>query len=303
MSPSRMSAGSTGRPPVSWKDRLGNYALLIRANRPIGILLLLWPALWALWVAGEGHPPWDVVVIFVLGVTLMRSAGCAINDYADRHIDGHVERTKGRPLATGAITPKEALGVFVVLCLLAFGLVLFLNWTTVLMSFVAVALAAIYPFMKRYTHLPQLVLGAAFGWAVPMAFTALTGTVSPLGWLLFVATVIWALIYDTQYAMVDRPDDIKIGVKSTAILFGDMDRVIIGVLQVTMLGILLLVGINAQFGLPYYLGLGVAALLSAYQQYLIRNRDAKGCFAAFLNNNYFGAALFVGLLLNYLPIG
>jgi len=291
---------NAGQAPVSWKERLGYYALLVRANRPIGILLLLWPSLWALWIAGEGQPPWGVVLVFVLGVTLMRSAGCAINDYADRNIDGHVERTKGRPLAIGLITPKEALGVFVVLCLLAFCLVMFLNTTTILMSFVAAALAAIYPFMKRYTHLPQLVLGAAFGWAVPMAFTALTGTAPPIAWLLFTATVIWALIYDTQYAMVDRDDDIKIGVKSTAILFGDMDRVIIGVLQVTMLGILLLVGLNAELGSYYYLGLGVAALLSGYQQYLIRKRDGKGCFAAFLNNNYFGMAVFVGLVLNYL---
>ncbi|MFC1684801.1 4-hydroxybenzoate octaprenyltransferase [Pseudomonadota bacterium] len=297
-----MSQGqlNAGQAPVSWKERLGYYALLVRANRPIGILLLLWPSLWALWIAGEGQPPWGVVLVFVLGVTLMRSAGCAINDYADRNIDGQVERTKGRPLAIGLITPKEALGVFVALCLLAFCLVLLLNTTTILMSFVAAALAAIYPFMKRYTHLPQLVLGAAFGWAVPMAFTALTGTVSPIAWLLFTATVIWALIYDTQYAMVDRDDDIKIGVKSTAILFGDMDRVIIGVLQVTMLGILLLVGLNAELGSYYYLGLGVAALLSGYQQYLIRKRDGKGCFAAFLNNNYFGMAVFAGLVLNYL---
>jgi 4-hydroxybenzoate polyprenyltransferase len=297
-----MSQGqlNAGQAPVSWKDRLGYYALLVRANRPIGILLLLWPSLWALWIAGEGQPPWGVVLVFVLGVTLMRSAGCAINDYADRNIDGQVERTMNRPLAIGLITPKEALGVFTVLCLLAFCLVMFLNTTTILMSFVAVALAAIYPFMKRYTHLPQLVLGAAFGWAVPMAFTALTGTVSPIAWLLFTATVIWALIYDTQYAMVDRDDDIKIGVKSTAILFGDMDRVIIGVLQVTMLGILLLVGLNAELGTYYYLGLGLAALLSLYQQYLIRHRDAKGCFAAFLNNNYFGMVVFAGLVLDYL---
>lgn len=287
-------------PAVSLKERLGYYALLIRANRPIGILLLLWPSLWALWIAGEGSPPWHVVVIFVLGVTLMRSAGCAINDYADRHIDGHVERTRNRPLALGLISPKEALGVFVTLTLVAFCLVLFLNWQTILMSFVAAALAAIYPFMKRYTHLPQLVLGAAFGWAVPMAFTALSGTTPPIAWLLFMATVIWALIYDTQYAMVDRPDDLKIGVKSTAILFGDLDRLIIGILQLTMLGILLLVGLNAELGKYFYFGLGLATLLAVYQQYLIRNRDAKGCFAAFLNNNYFGMAIFGGLVLEYL---
>ncbi|MFC1603317.1 4-hydroxybenzoate octaprenyltransferase, partial [Pseudomonadota bacterium] len=257
-------------PQSSWRERLGYYALLIRANRPIGILLLMWPALWALWIAGEGQPNWGVVVIFMIGVTLMRSAGCAINDYADRKIDGRVERTKNRPIAAGLITPKEALGVFGVLVGLAFLLVLLLNWQTVLMSFVAVALAAVYPFMKRYTHLPQLVLGAAFGWAVPMAFMALTETVTPVGWLLFVATVIWALIYDTQYAMVDRDDDIKIGVKSTAILFGDMDLIIIGILQLTMLGILWLVGINAELGAAYYIGLAAAALLFVYQQYITR---------------------------------
>lgn len=299
MSHSQLNTGAANNSATSLKERLGHYALLIRADRPIGILLLLWPSLWALWIVGEGSPPWHVVVIFVLGVTLMRSAGCAINDYADRNIDGRVERTMHRPLALGLISPKEALGVFVALSLLAFCLVLFLNWQTIAMSFVAVTLAAVYPFMKRYTHLPQLVLGAAFGWAVPMAFTALTGTVSPIGWLLFVATVIWALIYDTQYAMVDRPHDIKIGVKSTAILFGDLDRLIIGILQVTMLGILLLVGLNAELGKYYYLGLGVAALLSLYQQHLIRNRDVKGCFAAFLNNNYFGMVVFAGLVLDY----
>ena len=287
-------------PHPPWRERLGNYALLIRADRPIGILLLMWPALWALWIAGEGQPHWGVVVVFIIGVTLMRSAGCAINDYADRNIDGKVERTKNRPIAAGLGTPKEALSVFGVLVGLAFLLVLLLNWQTVAMSFVAVTLAAIYPFMKRYTHLPQLVLGAAFGWAVPMAFTALTESVAPVGWLLFIATVIWALIYDTQYAMVDRDDDIRIGVKSTAILFGDMDLIIIGILQVTMLGILLLVGINAELGAGYYVGLTAAAALFVYQQYIMRERDKKGCFAAFLNNNNFGAVIFAGLVLDYL---
>ncbi|MCF6354341.1 MAG: 4-hydroxybenzoate octaprenyltransferase [Candidatus Polarisedimenticolaceae bacterium] len=287
-------------PSSSWRERMGHYARLIRADRPIGILLLMWPALWALWIAGEGQPDGGVVVVFIIGVTLMRSAGCAINDYADRKIDGKVERTKNRPIAAGLITPKEALMVFGALVALAFMLVLLLNWQTILMSFVAVTLAAVYPFMKRYTHLPQLVLGAAFGWAVPMAFTALTESVAPVGWLLFVATVIWALIYDTQYAMVDRDDDLKIGVKSTAILFGDMDLVIIGILQVTMLGILLLVGINAELGAIYYSGLAAAALLFLYQQYITRERDTKGCFAAFLNNNNVGAVIFAGLVLDCL---
>lgn len=285
--------------PASWQKRLGNYALLVRADRPIGILLLMWPALWALGIAGEGQPPWDITLIFILGVTLMRSAGCAINDYADRDIDGKVERTKNRPIATGLVSPKEALGVFGALVFMAFLLVLLLNWQTILMSFVALTLAAIYPFMKRYTHLPQLVLGAAFGWAVPMAFTALTETVTPVCWLLFVATVIWALIYDTQYAMVDRDDDLKIGVKSTAILFGDMDLIIIGILQATMLGLLLLVGLNEEFGLFYYIGIAGAALLFIYQMYITRTRDPKNCFTAFLNNNYVGAIVFIGLVLEY----
>jgi 4-hydroxybenzoate polyprenyltransferase len=241
---------------VSAMERLRHYIRLVRLDRPIGILLLLWPALWALWIAGEGYPDWEIVLIFVFGVVLMRSAGCAVNDYADRGIDGQVERTCERPLATGLVTPKEALAVFAVLSLLAFGLVLLLNWQTIMLSFVALALAASYPFMKRITNLPQLVLGMAFGMAVPMAFMAQTEGVSPVGWLLYVATVIWALVYDTEYAMVDRKDDLKIGVKSTAILFGEYDRLMIGLLQATMLGILLLVGVKAGLGHYYYLGLG-----------------------------------------------
>ncbi len=305
MSSSRtnLDAPDMSQAPVSWRERLARYALLVRVDRPIGILLLLWPALWALWIAGTGSPRWDVVLIFALGVALMRSAGCAINDFADRNFDGHVARTSQRPVAAGLVSPKEAVGVFVVLSLVAFFLVLWLNWQTILMSFVAVTLAAVYPFMKRYTHLPQLVLGAAFGWAVPMAFTALTEAVPPTAWLLFVATVTWALIYDTQYAMVDREDDLRIGVKSTAILFGEQDLLIIGILQFIMLGILVLVGINAGLGLYYDLGLAVAAALFGYQHYLTRKRLAKGCFAAFLNNNYVGMAIFAGLLADYLLRG
>lgn len=283
-------------------ERLSAYADLIRIRRPIGIFLLLWPALWALWIAGQGTPDWRVVLIFVLGSALMRSAGCAINDYADRHIDGQVERTRARPLATGAVSPREALLVFAVLSLTAFGLVLFLNWPTVAMSFVAILLAALYPFMKRYTHLPQLVLGMAFGWAVPMAFTALTGSVALEGWLLYLATVIWALIYDTEYAMVDREDDIRIGVKSTAILFGRHDRLVIGLLQAAMLSLLLSVGLAAGLGGFYYLGLSLAAASAAHQQNLIRDRERQACFQAFLNNNYFGLSLFLGLLLDYLTL-
>jgi 4-hydroxybenzoate polyprenyltransferase len=288
---------------VSAMERLRHYIRLVRLDRPIGILLLLWPALWALWIAGEGYPDWEIVLIFVFGVVLMRSAGCAVNDYADRGIDGQVERTCERPLATGLVTPKEALAVFAVLSLLAFGLVLLLNWQTIMLSFVALALAASYPFMKRITNLPQLVLGMAFGMAVPMAFMAQTEGVSPVGWLLYVATVIWALVYDTEYAMVDRKDDLKIGVKSTAILFGEYDRLMIGLLQAAMLGILLLVGVKAGLGHYYYLGLGGATLSALYQQYLIRERQPEACFTAFLNNNFFGLSVFAGLLLDYLVAG
>jgi 4-hydroxybenzoate polyprenyltransferase len=286
--------------PVPLRERLLSYAILVRLNRPIGILLLLWPALWALWIAGGGHPSWQVVLIFILGVALMRSAGCAINDYADREFDGKVARTRHRPLAVGIISPNEAVGVFVVLSLAAFGLVLLLNWETILMSFVAVTLAAAYPFMKRYTHLPQLVLGMAFGWAVPMAFMALTGAVPPVGWLLFIAAVTWALIYDTEYAMVDREDDLKIGVKSTAILFGEYDRLMIGLLQLGMTGILLLVGLKVGLGVYYQLGVAGGVLLFLRQQYLMRRRDPAGAFRAFLDNNAYGMAIFAGLVLDYL---
>ncbi len=289
--------------PDSTRARLWAYARLIRADRPIGIFLLLWPALWALWIAGAGNPPWRVVLIFVLGVALMRSAGCAINDYADREFDRQVQRTRNRPLATGLVSPGESLAVFALLSLLAFGLVLLLNWTTVAMSVVALTLAVIYPFMKRYTHLPQLFLGAAFGWAVPMAFTALDGSVPPVGWWLFAATLVWALVYDTQYAMVDRDDDLKIGIKSTAILFGRWDRPMIGLLQVALLGLLTWVGLEAGRGWPYFLSLALAAALAGYQQYLIRDRNPSACFQAFLNNNYLGMLVFAGIALDYLLRG
>ena len=282
-----------------WGDRLRGYYHLVRLHRPIGIFLLMWPALWALWLAGEGEPPWGIVVVFVLGVVLMRSAGCAINDYADRGIDGFVARTRERPLATGEVSPREALAVFAVLCLVAFALVLMLNWQTVALSVAALALTMIYPFMKRYTHLPQLFLGAAFGWAIPMAFMAVTEAIPPVAWVLFIATLVWALIYDTQYAMVDRDDDLKIGVKSTAILFGEQDRLVIGLLQVLMLGLLVWVGVLAGRGPWYWMGLAVATGIGIYQQRLIRDRDLRGCFEAFLSNNYLGMAVFVGLVLDY----
>ncbi len=280
-------------------ERLNNYAQLTRINKPIGALLLLWPALWALWLAADGLPDLKVLLVFVLGVFLMRSAGCAINDYADRNIDPLVERTKDRPLASGKIEPKEALAVFFALIAISFALVLTLNLLTIALSFVGAFLAASYPFFKRFTHLPQFYLGAAFGWAVPMAFAAQLGSIPPIAWLVFLLTLIWAVIYDTMYAMVDRDDDLKIGVKSTAILFGDNDRLIIALLQTLMLAGLLLVGWLDARGLLYFVAVSVAALLFIYQQQLIKNRERPKCFAAFLNNNWFGFFVFLGLALDY----
>lgn len=285
---------------AAWRVRLGHYWRLIRADRPIGIFLLLWPALWALWIAAAGVPPVWILLVFVLGTALMRSAGCAINDYADRDFDAHVERTAQRPLATGAIKPREAVVVFVVLSLLAFALVLTLNRLTIAYSFIAVALAAIYPFTKRYTHMPQVMLGVAFGWAVPMAFTALQGEIPAVAWVLFAATVLWALIYDTLYAMVDRDDDLRIGIKSSAILFGRYDRLVVGLLQLVMLVLLWWVGEMAGRGGWYALGLLVGGGLFVYQQWLVRDRERSACFRAFLNNHYFGMAVFAGLLIDYL---
>lgn len=281
------------------RDRLRQYVLLMRLHRPIGALLLLWPTLWALWVAADGVPDLPVLLVFVAGVFLMRSAGCVINDYADRRVDPHVRRTRDRPIAAGRVAPGEALRLFAVLCLVAFGLVLLMNLLTIALSLVAVALAAIYPFMKRHTYLPQVVLGAAFGWAVPMAFAAQTGAVPQVAWLIFVTNVIWATAYDTIYAMVDRDDDLRIGVKSTAILFGDMDLVIVAILQALVLLALVLLGQDQQLGIWYYLGLGVAAAFAGYEQFLIRDRSREHCFRAFLHNNWFGAAVFAGLVLDY----
>ena len=280
-------------------DRIKQYWLLARFDKPIGILILLWPALWALWVASDGTPDLLVLTVICLGVVLMRAAGCVINDYADRDFDPHVERTKQRPIAAGKVKPKEALMVFVVLCLCSFGLVLLLNIYTIMLSFIAAFLAASYPFMKRYTQLPQAYLGIAFGWAVPMAFSAQTNSILPVAWVMYLAVVLWALVYDTMYAMVDKDDDLKIGVKSTAILFGDYDRQIMGALQVIILGLLIAVGQMAHTGWPYYLGVLVAASLSVYQQKLIFHREKTLCFKAFLNNNWFGLAVFAGLLVDY----
>ena len=285
------------------RERLIEYARLMRLDRPIGILLLLWPTLWALWIAGQGRPDPLVLAVFVAGVVLMRSAGCVINDFADRHFDPHVARTRDRPIAAGRVSPREALILFAVLCLLAFGLVLLMNRLTILLSFVAVVLAVVYPFTKRITHLPQVVLGAAFGWAIPMAFAAQTGELPRIAWLLFVVNILWSVAYDTLYAMVDREDDLKIGVKSTAILFGEADRLVVGVLQLLVLLGLSLVGSLAGLGDFYAIGLLVAALLALYQQYLIRERDPRRCFEAFLNNNWFGAAVFAGIALDYLARG
>ena len=281
------------------KGRLRDYIALMRLDKPIGIFLLLWPALWALLVAAQGRPDTHIVVVFALGVVLMRSAGCVINDYADRDFDRYVSRTRDRPLTAGRISPRAALVLFGVLCLLAFGLVLQLNTLTLVLSVGGVALAVIYPFMKRVTHLPQVVLGAAFGWAVPMAFAAQSGTVPQVGWLMFTATVLWATVYDTMYAMVDRQDDIALGLKSTAILFGDADRIIIGLLQVMVLVCLLMIGYQVKLGLIYYTGVALGGALFVYQQRLIRFRERDNCFRAFLNNNWFGLAVFLGILLDY----
>ncbi len=275
------------------------YLQLIRFDRPIGTLLLLWPTLWALWLAAEGPPAGHLLGIFVLGTFLMRSAGCIINDLADRSFDGAVQRTRDRPLVTGAVAPGEALALCAGIGLLAFVLVLFTNALTILLSFAGVALAACYPFMKRHTHLPQLVLGAAFSWGIPMAFAAVRGELPAMLWLVFVANLLWTVAYDTEYAMVDREDDIKIGIKSTAILFGEMDRSMVAVLQALTVLALLLVGMRFGLGLYFYLGLLLAAGLFVYQQYLIRERRPEGCFKAFLNNNWAGAAVFGGLLLEF----
>ncbi|MCH8497921.1 MAG: 4-hydroxybenzoate octaprenyltransferase [Marinobacter sp.] len=278
--------------------KLSDYAKLMRLDRPIGTLLLLWPTYWALWLAAEGFPSLGNLLVFTLGVFLMRAAGCAINDFADREVDGHVKRTKDRPLATGRVTPKEAVALFVGLGLVAFLLVvLFTNTLTLYLSFAGAALAFIYPFMKRYTHLPQLFLGMAFSWAIPMAWAAEAGELTRLTWLLFIANVLWTVAYDTYYAMVDRDDDLRIGVKSTAILFGEADRLIIGCLQAMVVLILLLVGRQAELGALFYLGVAVMAALFVWQQLTTRNRDRQACFEAFLNNNWAGAAVFVGLMI------
>jgi 4-hydroxybenzoate polyprenyltransferase len=281
------------------KIRLQLYLELIRFNRPIGTLLLLWPTLWALWIAAEGIPDPKLLVIFCLGTFLMRSAGCVINDFADRHVDAHVKRTAHRPLVKGHVSEKEAKVLFAALSLAAFVLVLFTNMLTIKLSFIALALAACYPFMKRYTHLPQLVLGAAFSFGIPMAFAAQTNTLPHQLWLLYGTAVIWTIAYDTFYAMVDREDDLKIGIKSTAILFGDDDRLITGILQLTAILLMVLTGVQFELGYWYFISVIGAAALFVYQQSLIRHRDHDRCFQAFLNNNWVGAIVFLGILTHY----
>ena len=279
--------------------KTADYLALIRFDRPIGTYLLLWPTLWALWIAASGLPDLKLIVIFTLGTFLMRSAGCAINDYADRHIDGHVTRTAGRPIATGKISPREALLFAASLTLIAFILVLFTNSKTILLSVGAVLLAACYPFMKRYTHLPQVVLGAAFSWGIPMAFAAQQNNLPPQLWLIYLAVVLWTVCYDTFYAMVDREDDLKIGVKSTAILFGRYDRLITGMLQIFVIVLMIIVGELFQMNLWYFAALAGASCLFCYQQHLIRNRDRELCLKAFLNNHWVGATIFLGIAINY----
>ncbi|MBD7955062.1 4-hydroxybenzoate octaprenyltransferase [Stenotrophomonas sp. Sa5BUN4] len=277
--------------------RWRHYWKLMRADRPIGTLLLLWPTWWALWLASGGLPPLWTLFVFTAGVWLTRSAGCVINDYADRWLDPHVKRTKDRPLASGAVRGRHALMLFAALMLVAFALVLTMNWLTVALSFVGIFLAASYPYLKRYTHLPQVYLGMAFGWGIPMAFAAVQGEVPALAWLLYVGNILWSTAYDTWYAMVDRDDDLKMGSHSTAILFGDLDLVIQGVLYALFLAAMTLVGVRAELGVYYFVSVGVAAGLVAYEFWLCRNRERDRCFKAFLHNNWVGAALFVGIAL------
>ena len=282
-------------PVPPWRERLSQYWRLVRGDRPIGWLLLLWPTWWGLWLAAEGRPPWWPLVVFTLGVWLTRSAGCVINDHADRWLDPQVERTKARPLATGAVSGREALAVFAVLMLAAFALVLTLNRLTAWLSVVGAVLAMTYPYLKRYTYLPQVYLGMAFGWGIPMAFAAIRGEVPPVAWVLYGANILWSTAYDTWYAMVDRDDDLRMGAKSTAILFGDMDLVAQGVLYALFFFALALVGRQAQLGQAYWIALGVAALLVAYEFVVARHRARDACFRAFLHNHWVGMVVFAGI--------
>ncbi|KRG37771.1 4-hydroxybenzoate octaprenyltransferase [Stenotrophomonas panacihumi] len=295
MSYERFESHPPAQAASRWKERLGQYWKLVRGDRPIGTLLLLWPTWWALWLASEGVPSWWILFVFTAGVWLTRSAGCVINDYADRWLDPHVERTRQRPLATGAVSGREALAVFAVLMVIAFALVLTLNALTIGLSVIGLFLAASYPYLKRYTHLPQVYLGMAFGWGIPMAFAAVQGEVPAVGWILYLANILWSTAYDTWYAMVDREDDIKMGSHSTAILFGDMDLVAQGVLYALTFTALAMVGTRAHMGPLYWVGLGVAAVLVAYEFVIARRRERGPCFRAFLHNNWVGLAVFAGI--------
>ncbi len=272
---------------------------LMRFDRPIGILLLLWPTLWALWIAGNGRPSLRNLLIFCTGVVLMRAAGCIMNDVADRDFDPHVERTRNRPLASGELSVREAIKAFFVLMALAFGLVLMTNALTIKLAFAGALLASTYPFFKRWTHFPQVVLGIAFGWGIPMAFAAETGDLPPAAWLILLINVVWSVIYDTLYAMVDRDDDISIGLKSTAILFGRFDLTILRLLKMVMIALLVWLGLMLQFSWPWFAGVAVAMTLFAWQQVQVRKRDRQACFKAFLNNNWVGVAIWAGLLATY----
>lgn len=276
-----------------------NYLKLMRLDKPVGIWLLMWPTLWALWLAGEGHPDGGIFIVFMLGVVVMRSAGCVINDVADRHIDPHVLRTRDRPVASGAVTPAEAVTLFLALALIAVGLAAMLNRPAQLLAVIGALLTVIYPFIKRFLSIPQFVLGAAFGWAVPMAFAAQTGGTPQLAWLVFGAALIWATIYDTFYSMADRPEDLKIGIKSTAILFGDADRFIVGGLQGAMLLALTLIGNMAELSGWYFTAVAVAAGLMIHHQWLVRDREPGACFEAFIKNHYIGMVIFIGIVLHF----
>jgi 4-hydroxybenzoate polyprenyltransferase len=283
------------------KDRLSLYFKLVRADRPIGILLLLWPTLWGLWIAADGKPDLTVLIVFIVGTILMRSAGCAINDYADRDFDAYVKRTSARPLASGRISSTEALIIAALLALIAFALVLiFLNRLTIYLSLAAAFLAASYPFTKRFLATPQAYLGIAFGFGIPMAFAAQTGAVPMLAWWLLVANVCWTVAYDTEYAMVDRDDDVKIGIKTTAILFSRFDVAAVMICYATFIGMMGMVGLDLHFSWAYWLGLGAAAVIAIYHFTLIRHRERDACFRAFLHNNWLGAAVFAGVVAQYL---
>jgi len=284
----------------SWIERLNIYEKLMRLDKPIGILLLLWPTLWALWISGNGHPNWLLVWIFLLGTVLMRSAGCVMNDYADRHFDPHVERTRNRPLAARQVSAREALLLAAILSLLAFALVLLLNRLTVMLSVAALFLAATYPFTKRFFSVPQAYLGIAFGFGIPMAFAAHNGNVPPIAWMLLLANVFWSMAYDTEYAMVDREDDLRIGIRSSALFFGRYDVAAIMACYAVMLGILAWVGWMLHLHWPYYVGLAAAAGLALYHYTLIRTRERTACYKAFLHNSWLGGAIFAGLFLSYL---